>query len=68
MLRHLCKTNEMLGAVLASLHNLHFFHDLMRRIREAIPAGRLPELREEVLAATEQRLDPPGGALRPDSG
>jgi queuine tRNA-ribosyltransferase len=64
VLRHLCRTNEMLGATLLSLHNLYFFHSLMTRIRAAIVEGRLAELRQEVLAGTEQRLapeDPLGG-------
>lgn len=64
VLRHLCKTNEMLGAQLATLNNLHFFHDLMARIRAAIPEGRLPKLREEVLAECEGRHDPPEGVER----
>lgn len=37
-IRHLVKQNEMLGAVLLSIHNLHFLIDLMRRAREAILA------------------------------
>lgn len=63
-LRHLCKTNEMLGGMLATYQNLYFFHHLMDRIREAIPAGKLPELREEVLATSEERHDPPDGVAR----
>ena len=38
-LRHLVKQNEMLGAILLSVHNLHFLLDLMRRAREAVLAG-----------------------------
>ena len=37
-LRHLVKQNEMLGAMLLSVHNLHFLLDLMRRAREAVLA------------------------------
>ena len=37
-LRHLVKQNEMLGAILLSVHNLHFLLDLMRRAREAVLA------------------------------
>ncbi|MCI9262788.1 tRNA guanosine(34) transglycosylase Tgt [uncultured Adlercreutzia sp.] len=37
-LRHLVKQNEMLGAILISVHNLHFLLDLMRRAREAVLA------------------------------
>lgn len=35
-LRHLNRTKEILGAHLASLHNLHYFLDLMKTIRNAI--------------------------------
>ncbi len=40
-LRHLDKCNEILGARLATLHNLHYYQDLMRGMRAAIEAGRL---------------------------
>ena len=38
-IRHLVKSNEMLGGILLSIHNIHFLLDLMRRAREAIEAG-----------------------------
>jgi queuine tRNA-ribosyltransferase len=38
-LRHLATTNEMLGAQLASLHNLYFYQHLMREMRAAIARG-----------------------------
>lgn len=40
-IRHLVKQNEMLGAILLSVHNLHFLLDLMRRAREAGARRRL---------------------------
>ncbi len=40
-LKHLERCNEMLGAHLATVHNLWFYQDLMRGIRAAIEAGRL---------------------------
>jgi queuine tRNA-ribosyltransferase len=39
-LHHLQRVNEILGARLNTIHNLHFYLDLMRRSREAIEAGR----------------------------
>jgi queuine tRNA-ribosyltransferase len=39
-LRHLFLANEILSSVLNTIHNLHFYIDLMRRIRAAIEAGR----------------------------
>jgi queuine tRNA-ribosyltransferase len=38
-LRHLFTTGEMLGRALNSYHNLFFYLDTMRRVRETIPAG-----------------------------
>jgi queuine tRNA-ribosyltransferase len=49
-LRHLDRCNEVLGVRLATLHNLHFYLELMRRIRAAIAAGELGSLAERVLA------------------
>lgn len=40
-LRHLDACGEMLGARLNTIHNLHFYLELMRRIRAAIEAGGL---------------------------
>jgi queuine tRNA-ribosyltransferase len=42
-LRHLHRQNEMLGARLATLHNLHYYHVLMRGLRAAIAAGTLDD-------------------------
>jgi queuine tRNA-ribosyltransferase len=38
-LRHLDRCNEILGARLNTIHNLHFYLDLMRSLRGAIRAG-----------------------------
>lgn len=35
-IRHLIKSNEMLGGILLSQHNLHYLLNLMRRAREAV--------------------------------
>ncbi len=43
-LRHLEKCGEILGPRLATIHNLHYYQDLMRKIRAAIEAGTLPAL------------------------
>jgi len=49
-LRHLLMEGEMLGARLASLHNLRYYLHLLERAREAIVAGRFAALRAEVEA------------------
>ena len=46
-LRHLFLAGEMTAATLNSLHNLHFYLDTMRRIREAIVFGSFEKLRRE---------------------
>jgi len=56
VLRHLVSTQEMLGAMLLSLHNLHFFHRLLARIRAAVAEGRLLELRDEVVGPMTERV------------
>jgi queuine tRNA-ribosyltransferase len=38
-IRHLSQCNEMLAGILASLHNLHFYQQLMREMRAAIGTG-----------------------------
>ena len=45
-LRHLFNANEMTAGTLNTLHNLHFYLDTMRRIREAIVFATLEELRQ----------------------
>lgn len=42
-LRHLDACDEMLGARLNTIHNLHFYQQLMARMREAIGEGRFAE-------------------------
>jgi queuine tRNA-ribosyltransferase len=57
-LRHLDHCNEILGLRLATLHNLHYYLQLMREIREAIAAGRFAALAARVLS-TPRRLAVP---------
>ena len=54
-LRHLLRTGEILGARLASLHNLRFTLRLMERAREAIAAGHFAAFRDEVIALAPLR-------------
>jgi queuine tRNA-ribosyltransferase len=46
-LRHLYIAGEMTAATLNTVHNLYFYLDLMRRIREAIVFGSFERLRQE---------------------
>jgi queuine tRNA-ribosyltransferase len=46
-LRHLVKAEEILGLRLITLHNLHFYLNLMARAREAIEAGSFTSFRRD---------------------
>ena len=46
-LHHLQKVNEILGARLNSIHNLHYYLNLMKEIREALDNDRFEEWREQ---------------------
>ena len=49
-LHHLDRCGEMLGPMLTSIHNLHFYLHLMREIREALEAGRFEAWRRQFKA------------------
>jgi queuine tRNA-ribosyltransferase len=44
---HLQKVNEILGARLATIHNLHYYLELMAQMRSAIEEGRFSDWRKE---------------------
>ncbi len=50
-LRHLDKCNEILASMLATIHNLHYYQQLMREIRVAIETSRFSEFRVAFYAA-----------------
>jgi len=49
-LRHLFAAGELTAAILATHHNVHFYLDFMRQIREAIEFGNLAKFSSEVQA------------------
>ena len=48
-IRHLFKAGEILALVLVSLHNLHFYLELMRDIRNALESDSFGAFRENFL-------------------
>jgi queuine tRNA-ribosyltransferase len=56
--RHLQQCNEILGARLATLHNLRFYQTLIRRIREAIGRGGLSALTAALELAEAGPIEP----------
>ena len=62
-LRHLDRCNEMLASMLGTIHNLHYYQQLMREMRAAIEAGQLRRLPRRLLRrAGRRRLTPVGAA------
>jgi queuine tRNA-ribosyltransferase len=62
-LRHLDRCNEILGSRLNTIHNLHFYLELMRTVRTAIGEGRLASWARGYLATRleERRRSGRGG-------
>ena len=54
-LRHLFLADEILGLRLNTLHNLHFYLDLMRGVREALEGGSFLSHKERALAQLRSR-------------
>ena len=48
-LHHLKRCGEMLGPMLMTHHNLHYYHALMHRLRGSIETGTLPSLVKTLL-------------------
>jgi queuine tRNA-ribosyltransferase len=57
-LHHLIRTEEILGAMLLTWHNLHYYQDLMRGLRGAIETGSLDGW-SAAFEAEQQRGDIP---------
>lgn len=48
-LHHLIKTDEMLGAILLTTHNLYFYHKMIQKARLAIKENRYANYKKEFL-------------------
>jgi queuine tRNA-ribosyltransferase len=55
-LRHLVHSGEILGAQIATLHNLHFYLWLVKEAREKIIAGEFYDWKEKMVKRLGQRL------------
>jgi queuine tRNA-ribosyltransferase len=63
-LRHLFVSSEVLSSRLNTIHNLHFYLDLMRQIREAIAARRFAEFRTSFYSAyAKSKETTPGSSV-----
>lgn len=55
--RHLYMSGEILGSVLSSLHNVSFYLDMMRMMRQAISLGTFIEFRDSFLSGLARGQD-----------
>ncbi len=55
-LRHLYISAEPLSAILNTHHNLYFYLDIIRKIREAIDFGRLERFRSDLLERLNRQI------------
>lgn len=55
--RHLFKSNEILGPRLTTYHNLFFYHHLMAGIRDSIRAGRFLQFREDFIKSYNEQTE-----------
>jgi len=46
-IRHLINANEILAATLLTYHNVFWYHNFLRKVREAIEEGRFLEFKED---------------------
>ena len=54
--RHLFKSNEMLGMRLAVIHNLHFYNNLMQEIRDNLENGSFDDYKNEYCDKLDTRI------------
>lgn len=55
-LRHLYAANEMLGSMIGSIHNLHFYLDLVKVARAKILDGTFSSWKNEILPKISRKL------------
>lgn len=55
-LRYLDKTREILGARLNTIHNVYYYQELMKNIRQAIETGRFNDFVQEFYAMRSQAV------------
>ena len=55
-LRHLFKSNEILGMRLAVIHNLYFYNNLMQEIRENLDNGSFTDYKNEYCVKLDMRI------------
>eukprot|EP00117_Sycon_ciliatum_P009673 scpid35213/ scgid11868/ Queuine tRNA-ribosyltransferase; Guanine insertion enzyme; tRNA-guanine transglycosylase len=62
-LHHLFRNKEKVACCLATVHNLHYELNLMRRIRESIKAGTFPQFARDYVAGVFPNKDYPAWCM-----
>lgn len=55
-LRHLYVSDEILGMMIGSLHNLHFYLELVKTARQKIEEGVFASWKNEIIPQLKQKL------------
>ncbi len=55
-IRHLLKVDEILGMRLCVLHNLHFYNELMQKIRDALDEGNFEQFYKKYVVQLDERV------------
>ena len=55
-LRHLVKADEMLAMRFSVMHNLYFYNDLMKKIRESLDNGTFTAFRAQTVEILDKRI------------
>jgi queuine tRNA-ribosyltransferase len=58
-LRHLFERGEIASAVLNTIHNLHFYLDIFRKIRHSIPSNSFDSLKKSLISNASQKEETP---------
>lgn len=64
-LHHLDRCGEMLGPMLTTIHNLHYYLNLMREVREALDAGRFADFARQFAVDRARGFGPAQPAQAP---
>jgi queuine tRNA-ribosyltransferase len=57
-LRHLYERDEITAAVLNTIHNLHFYLDIFRKIRHSIQSNSFDPLKKSLISNASQKEEP----------
>ncbi|NTV79891.1 MAG: tRNA-guanine transglycosylase, partial [Candidatus Aminicenantes bacterium] len=57
-LRHLFERDEITAAVLNTVHNLHFYLDIFRKIRHSIQSNSFDSLKKSLISNASLKEEP----------